>query len=147
MSEVTIATILISAFIVITAAVWVWYFYFKKKKKSAVSSIKVENKPEYVVEKIQLYAIKRLPGSSPTKFETEDEIKSRLATLSKEEFIALNVDDRPWTEKEWSSAESFEEIENRNLHEISMFYAYNPDGSLNKGRSEVLCREFKTFKK
>lgn len=147
MSEVTIATILISAFVVITAAVWVWYFYFKKKKKSVSSSVEVEKTPEYIIEKIQLYAIKRLPGSSPTKFETEAEIKSRLANLSKDEFISLNVDDRPWTEKEWSSAESFEEIENRNLHEISMFYAYNPDGSLNKGRAEVLFREFKTIKK
>ena len=137
---------LIIAIIIILALVIgaVVYFLSKKKKKTATQPvIEVKEEPEYVIEKIQLVAVKRLQGSSKFGFETDEEVKARLSSLTRDEFLILNIEDKPWGESQWWEVKTYDEAEERTMYELSMCYAYNYDGTINEERSKVLFREFK----
>lgn len=122
------------------------YFSFKKSKKLKPNYVE-EDKGEEIIEKIQLTAVVRLEGSSPINHkETDEEVLARLSAVSKDDFLALNVDEKPWSMKDWDSAESYEQIEARSQHELGMLYAYNHDGSVNETRAAILYREFVTKK-
>lgn len=123
-----------------------YFFYRYKKRKLRKPVQKVEQK-ERVVEKIQLTAVERLHGSSPiNKKETDEEVRERLSKLSRDEFILLNVEEKPFTLEEWYSLKDYIEAEQRSMHELGMLYAYNADGTVNDLRANILYREFVTYK-
>ena len=130
--------------VLIVIAGYLVYRCQKRKLRKPVN--KVEQK-EQVVEKIQLTAVERLAGSSPICHkETDEEVKERLSKLSRDEFLLLNIDEKPFTMEEWDSLKTYEEAEARSMREISMLYAYNHDGTVNKHRADILYREFITYK-
>ena len=130
--------------VVLVIAAYFVYSYQKRKLRKPVN--KVEQK-EQVIEKIQLTAVERLAGSSPLCHkETDEEVRARLLKLSRDEFLLLNVDEKPFSLEEWDSLKTYEEAEARSMHEIGMLYAYNHDGTVNQHRADLLYREFITYK-
>ena len=97
---------------------------------------------EVVPEVIQLTAVKLLKGSSVVGYETNEELKKRLSTLTKDEFLALNIDEKPYTLEQWDALAGDEKaIQERNAYEMSIYFAYDYEGNL-KSDADIIKREF-----
>lgn len=92
---------------------------------------------------IQLVAVKRLKGSNLLGYETESEVQARLAKLTKDEFIKLNIIDYPWSIDEWyNTGISESDIAKRNKYETEMLFAYDSNHKLDSTKSKYLVRTF-----
>lgn len=113
------------------------------KKNKSKKQVKEEVQPEVKQpEVIQLKAVKLQSGSGMFGFESPEEIRKRLSTLTKEEFLALEIDDYPYNQEQWNALEGKpEEIYARNEYELGIFFAYNYRKEL-KSNGDVLRREF-----
>ena len=139
-------TYIICGIICVLLVIAVYFIYRYQKRKLRKPINKVEQK-EQIIEKIQLTAVERLAGSSPLcNKETDEEVKARLSKLSRDEFLLLNIDEKPFSLEEWDSLKTYEEAEARSMHEIGMLYSYNHDGTVNQQRANILYREFITYK-
>ena len=146
--EIWQGILLIALFVVSVINSGVNIYLIRKNKKSNSNSTAVETnevKPEptekVVIEILQLNAVKLLPGSNEYGYETNEELKARLDSLSKEEFLALDLNERPYTSKEWDAIYGDDEaIQKRNEYELGIFYAYNFEGVL-KIEAGILRRE------
>ena len=125
---ISIAVVLVVAAIIAAIVVPI---VLKKKKAKQANNVEVkENIPEPEKEIIQLKAVKLQSGSGMFGFE------------SKEEFLALNIEEYPWNQEQWDALEGKpEEIHARNSYEIGIFFAYNYRKEL-KEDGTILRREF-----
>lgn len=118
-----------------------------KKKKSVEPGVTQTETKKEVIETIQLICVERQAGSSKiNKLETDEEVAARLQKLSKEEFIAAGIDDKPWTEEIWMQQTDYDTVEARSIQQLSRFYAFDNYGHHNEKNAAILRREFKTLK-
>lgn len=127
------------------------YFLVIKKKKQNKNKAQVVQSPAQEEPKeepkqpeiIQLTAVKLLEGSSLFGFETQEELEKRLAPLSKEEFMALEVVDFPFDTDDWDAiAGDSHKIETRNKYEMGMWFACDADKILIEEKASVIRKEF-----
>lgn len=125
------------------------YFLVVKKKKQhkdeAVNTVSPDQEQEEAPqpEVIQLTAVKLLEGSSAFGFETQEELEKRLASLTKEEFLALEVVDFPFDTDDWDAiAGDSYKIETRNKYEMGMWFACDSDKILIEEKASVIRRTF-----
>ena len=137
---ISIAVVLVVAAIIAAIVVPI---VLKKKKAKQTNNVEVkENIPEPEKEIIQLKAVKLQNGSGMFGVEYKEELKERLSKFSKEEFLALNIEEYPWNQEQWDALEGKpEEIHARNSYEIGIFFAYNYRKEL-KEDGTILRREF-----
>lgn len=125
----------------------VYFLVVKKKKQNkneAVNSVSPDQEQEAPQpEVIQLTAVKLLAGSSVFGFETQEELETRLASLSKEEFLDLEVVDFPFDTDDWDAiAGDSYKIETRNKYEMGMWFACDSDKILIEEKASVIRRTF-----
>ena len=102
----------------------------------------VEEKPKEKVT-ITLNAVRKEKGSSQVGLETNEEIKARLASLSMEEFKALDIpDDKPWSEDDWNNPANVDQIDLRSSVEIRTLYMVNYKGEIIEEHKDILTRTF-----
>lgn len=127
------------------------YFLVIKKKKQNKNVAQDTTKPTEEQPKeepkqpeiIQLTAVKLLEGKSVFGFETQEELEARLSSLTKEEFMALEVVDFPFDTDDWDAiAGDSHKIETRNKYEMGMWFACDADKILIEEKASVIRREF-----
>lgn len=141
MSTGAIVGIVVGCLVAIGIIVGVTMYFIRKKKGNGSSDDVQVEQPSQPSEVIQLCSVEREAGSNEHGFETDQEVQSRLAKLSKEEFMKKDTKEYPWPESKFVEVGE-EKAAARRVYEQRMVFAYNVDESLNGEKAAFIRRSF-----